>query len=367
MEFLRARREKRYALIINDPRPVESIADIWDSSAQAALVGIFLLLLGAGFYFSRAILLPVLAALVVGMTLAPLIKRARNCGVSPWATSGVLVLLLIAAGALMVTALATPVAEWIGRAPEIGNIIKQKIYFLDWPISALRELQDALMPAAAPTVALEQSQVSVVAPVVAFATPAVAEMALFIGTLFFFLAEQMSFRRYVATLFASREGKLRFLRIASDIEENLATYLATVTAINCTLGVVVGVGAWLFGFPNAPIFGILAAVLNYLPYIGPAAMAVVLFGVGLVSFPSLGHALLPPACFVALTTLEGQIVTPTVLGQRLTLNPLVIFLSLAFWAWLWGPMGAFLAVPLSIIGLVVFGHMFPGDDPKLPD
>jgi predicted PurR-regulated permease PerM len=95
-------------------------------------------------------------------------------------------------------------------------------------------------------------------------------------------------------------------------------------------------------------------------------MTVILFGVGLVTFPSLGYALVPPAAFVALATIEGQFITPTVLGQRLTLNPLAVLLSLAFWSWLWGPIGAFLAVPLTIIGLVALLHLFPPDESKLP-
>jgi hypothetical protein len=107
-------------------------------------------------------------------------------------------------------------------------------------------------------------------------------------------------------------------------------------------------------------------VLNYIPYIGPACMALMLLAVGLVTFPTLGYALLPPAAFVALTTLEGHIITPTVLGRSLTLNPLAVFLALAFWTWMWGPMGAFLAVPLLIVALVIVSHVFPSDDVKLP-
>jgi len=107
-------------------------------------------------------------------------------------------------------------------------------------------------------------------------------------------------------------------------------------------------------------------VLNYVPYIGPGCMAVILFGVGLVTFASLGYALIPPAAFVALTTIEGQLLTPAVLGHRLTLNPLAVLLALAFWTWLWGPMGAFLAVPLTIVALVAINHLFPGDEDKLP-
>jgi len=129
----------------------------------------------------------------------------------------------------------------------------------------------------------------------------------------------------------------------------------------------VAVGAWTFGFPNPLIFGVLAALFNYIPSVGPAVMAIVLFGTGLVAFPTLGYALLPVACFVGLATVEGHLVTPTILGRRLTLNPFAVLLALAFWTWLWGPMGAFLAVPLSMIALVISNHLFPADDPKLPE
>ncbi len=152
-----------------------------------------------------------------------------------------------------------------------------------------------------------------------------------------------------------------------DIERNLAGYLTVVTIINAAVGTIVGLGSWLIGLPNPAIFGLLAAVLNYVPYVGPAVMVVVLFGVGLVTFPLLSHALIAPIGFIALTTAEGHFVTPTIVGRRLTLNPLLVFLALAFWTWMWGPIGAFLAAPLSIIGLVVFNHLFPHDDVKLPD
>jgi len=170
----------------------------------------------------------------------------------------------------------------------------------------------------------------------------------------------------MVSFFSTRDAKLRFIRISNDIEHNLASYLAVVTVINFVVGVLTAIGAWLFGFPNAIVLGILAMVLNYIPYIGPACMVVILLGVGLISFPSLGYALIPPAAFVALTTVEGHIVTPAVQGRQLTLNPLAVLIALAFWTWLWGPMGAFLAVPFTIIGLVTIGHLFPSDESKLP-
>jgi predicted PurR-regulated permease PerM len=366
VEFLRARREKDNGLAVKDPELPESIEDIWGSAAQLATVGIFVLLFGAFLYVCRPVLMPVLAAMVIGTTFAPIVKAAARRRISPWVTAVLLGILLVAAAGTAVTLLAQPVSEWIGKAPEIGASIKQKLYVLDRPLSALRELQEVLMPAGGPAVAVEPSHWGMVTPVIAVVTPAVAQLTLFFVTLIFFLATQMDFRRYVVSFFATRDAKLRFIRIANDIEDNLASYVAIMTIINFGLGMMVAAGAWLFGFPNPIIFGILAMVLNYMPYVGAACMTVILLGVGLVTFPSLGYALAPPIAFVALATVEGQFITPAVLGHRLTLNPLVVLLALAFWAWLWGPMGAFLAVPFTIVGMVTLHHLFPPDEDKLP-
>ena len=152
-----------------------------------------------------------------------------------------------------------------------------------------------------------------------------------------------------------------------DIRRPLKTVKSLFASRWFAIGMVVALGAWLFGFPNALIFGILAMALNYIPYIGAACLTLIILGFGLVTFPSLSFALIPPAAFVALATIEGQFVTPAVLGHRLTLNPLMVLLALAFWAWLWGPIGAFLAVPLTMVGLVTLYHLFPPDESKLPD
>ena len=300
------------------------------------------------------------------MEIAAQIKAAARHRISPWATAIALGALLLALAGTAVTLLSRPVSEWIAKAPEFGATIKQKLYVLDRPFAALRELQDVLLPSGK-AFAVEQSQLAIVTPVLSFITPAVVETTLFFVTLIFFLATQIDSRRYMASFFTAREGKLRFIRIANDIEEHLATYVATVTIINFCLGVVVALGAWLFGLPNPIILGLIAMTLNYIPYIGAACTTLILLGVGLVSFPSLGYALVPPAAFVGAATIEGQFITPTVLGHRLTLNPLAVLLALAFWAWLWGPMGAFLAVPLTIVILVTMTHLFPPDESKLPD
>jgi predicted PurR-regulated permease PerM len=367
LELFRARRERRYALVINDPQPVASVDSIWGPAARLATVGIFLMALGAGLYFARPVLLPIFAALIVGMTLAPIVKHAQSRHVPPWLTALLLLTGLLVLAGIVVTLLSAPLVEWIGRAPDIAAQVKEKLYVLGRPLAALNDLQKTLMPPAPNTVKVETSGITLVAPVIATVTPAIGQLVIFSATLVFFLIGQADVRRQMASLFSSRDAKLRFIRIAGDIEYNLASYVATVSLINAGLGVAVAVGAWLFGLPNPAIFGLVAALLNFIPYIGAACTTVILFAVSLITFPSLGHALLPPAAFVALATIEGQILTPAILGHRLELNPFLVFVALVFWAWLWGPMGAFLAVPLSIIGMVVFNHVMPSDADKLPD
>jgi predicted PurR-regulated permease PerM len=367
VEFSRGRREQGDAVADKDAERVEAGEDIWAPAAHMAIVGIFVLLLGVCLYFSRPILMPVAAALIIGTTLAPIVKRGARYRISPWATAIALGFGLLILAATAVTLLASPVSEWIAKAPDVGTAIKQKLYVLDRPLAALRELQEVLLPSTGNAVAVEQSQLGILTPVVAFVTPAVVQVTLFFVTLIFFLATQMDFRRYVVSFFTTRDAKLRFIRISNDIEEHLASYVAVVTMINLCLGVLVAIGAWLFGLPSPLILGLVTMVLNYMPYIGPGCTTVILLGLGLVTFPSLGYALMPPAAFLALATIEGQFITPAVLGHRLTLNPLVVLLAIAFWAWLWGPIGAFLAVPLTIVMLVTMTHLFPPDESKLPN
>ncbi len=344
----------------------ESLVDVWAPAADMATVGIFIMLLGVCLYLCRPLLLPIMAAVVVGITLAPIVKIAARRGVPPWLTAGAIGIILLAGTGVGVTLLAKPVMSWIARAPEIGAILRDKLYWLGRPLVAIRELRDSFLPSSGATVAVEPSQLGIVTPVLAFVTPAVVELVLFFVVLVFFLAVQMDFRRYMVSFFSTRDAKLRFIRIANDVEQNLASYLLVVTVINFCLGTVVGFGAWMFGFATPVLFGLLAMALNYIPYIGAACMTVVLFVVGLVSFSSLTYAVIPPVAFVGVATIEGQFITPTILGHRLTLNPLAVLLALAFWSWIWGPMGTFLAVPLTIIGLVTLHHLFPPDESRLP-
>jgi len=207
---------------------------------------------------------------------------------------------------------------------------------------------------------------SYIQPALAFLTPAIGELLLFFATLFFVLLDRDDLRRGLILMFKDQDDRLRAIRILNDIERNLSRYIGTVTVINFAVGLITAAGAWLLGFSNPALLGAAAFVANYIPYVGPAVMVVVLLVVGLVSFSSLAYAGLAPLLYVGLTTIEGHFVTPNIVGRRLTLNPLAVFLSLAFWTWLWGPVGAFLSVPLLIFGLVVANHLLFEDEGGLP-
>jgi len=159
---------------------------------------------------------------------------------------------------------------------------------------------------------------------------------------------------------------LRALRTLNTIEEQLGAYLIMVTTINLSVGAATGLICWATGMPNPAGLGALAATLNYLPIIGPVAMFAILLLTGMVAFSTIGAALIAPLAFVGLTFLEGHFITPTIVGRRLELNALAVFISLAFWTWLWGPMGAFLSSPLLIVGLILREHLWPSTSPQMP-
>ena len=354
------------------PRPAGG-GDFWRLAAQVATVGIFLLLFGALLDLARLLLLPVTAAFVIGTMLGPIAERGAAHRIPQWVTAVFLVVLFVAAMNLVVLILAAPVTDWVHKGPEIATRLKEKLSLLDYPLQWLRGLRDTLNPGGDHSAPLDlglsnliQPALSLLTPAIGFVTPAVSQLLIFIGTLFFYLSSRTQVRRATAVLFSGRESRLRTLRILNEMESNLTAYFATVAAIYFVEGLCVGVASYFVGLSNAAAWGTLAFVLCFIPYIGPGIVVLVLFTAGLIQFPTVTQALLAPAIFIVLATLEGNFITPTIVGQRLTLSPLAVFLSLVFWAWMWGPVGAFLATPLLIVGLVATHHLFPRDDLSLP-
>ena len=363
--MVRGMREPGFSLAVTDPQPIPEVARFWRTAAQSATIGMFIILLVVALSLARPVLLPVASAFVVTMMLGPLSARAERYKIPSLLSAIVLWLLVIAVCYGVIILLGAPAVDWIGKAPEIGRSVQEKLHVLDRPLAALQEIRDALLPSDKKG-SLGVDIMSFVQPALLVVTPAIGQTFIFFGTLFFMLLGRSQLRRVVVAFFDEREARLRTLKIMNDIEHNLTGYLSVVAVINVAVGICGGVAAWVAGLPDPLAWAVLGFILNFIPYIGALIVEVAMFMVGLVTFPTLTHALLAPLLFLALATLEGHFVTPSIIGHRLTLNPLTVFLSLVFWTWLWGPVGAFLAVPLLIMALVVIGHLFREDEPDLP-
>jgi predicted PurR-regulated permease PerM len=361
----RGMREPGFSVAVTDPQPMPEVARFWRTAAQSATIGMFIILLVVALSLARPVLLPVASAFVVTMMLGPLSARAERYKIPSLLSAIVLWLLVIAVCYGVIILLGAPAVDWIGKAPEIGRNVQEKLHVLDRPLAALQEMRDALLPSDKKG-SLGVDIMSFVQPALLVVTPAIGQTFIFFGTLFFMLLGRSQLRRVVVAFFDEREARLRTLKIMNDIEHNLTGYLSVVAVINVAVGICGGVAAWVAGLPDPLAWAVLGFILNFIPYIGALIVEVAMFMVGLVTFPTLTHALLAPLLFLALATLEGHFVTPSIIGHRLTLNPLTVFLSLVFWTWLWGPVGAFLAVPLLIMALVVIGHLFREDEPDLP-
>lgn len=354
--------------------PPRGPRDVWAFAAQVALVGIFVLLFCAFLQLARFLLLPITAAFVIGILLGPISDRATARGIPQAVSAMVLVLLLIGVLNILVVVLAAPVSDWVGKAPEIGARLKDKLWLLDYPLQVLRDVRDLLNPGGDHSAPLDfgvsnliQPALNLLTPAIGFVTPAIGQLLIFLGTLFFFLSARVQLRRGLVMLLPNGGARLRGLRVIHEAESNLTAYFATVGVIYFVEGVLVGTAAYFIGLPNALAWGALTFVLSFVPYIGPGAVVLILFGVGVIHFPSVTQALIAPAFYIVVATVEGNFITPAVVGRRLTLTPLAVFLSLVFWAWMWGPIGAFLATPLLTIGLVVAHQLFPSEKPALPE
>jgi predicted PurR-regulated permease PerM len=332
-----------------------------------ALVALLVICVVAVLYAAKAFFLPVVMAFVVGTMLSPAagyLERRRI----PRAISAVLIVSAAGAGvAFIVGLISSPLMEWTTHLPELGARLRDKLHVFDRPLALWQELQSMLGGSdtfsSAP---FQMPKFDWVQPTIEFLSPTFTEFLLFFATLVLFIASWRDLRRALIMTFPDHASRLRMLRILNEIEGHLGGYLLTVTMINLGVGAATGVICAITGMPNPAGLGALAATLNFFPIIGPVAMFVVLAVVGVIAFSTLGAGLIAPLAFVGIAFLEGHFVTPTIIGRRLELNALAVFIALAFWTWLWGPMGGFLSSPLLIVALILKEHLLPVDSPQLP-
>jgi predicted PurR-regulated permease PerM len=331
-----------------------------------ALVALLVIAVVTVLYFAKAFFLPIVLAFIVGTMLSPAAGYLERHRI-PRSVSAVLIVALACAGlAFIVGLIASPVMEWSTRLPELGALLKEKMHLFDRPLALWQQLQGMLGGSELPSGSFQMPKFEWVQPTFEFLSPTFTEFLLFAATLILFIASWRDLRRALIMTFGDRDSRLRALRILNEIEGSLGGYLLMVTAINLGVGAATGIICAATGMPNPAGLGALAATLNFFPIIGPVATFVILTAVGIMSFSTLSGGMLAPLAFVGLTFLEGHFVTPTIIGRRLELNALAVLIALAFWTWLWGPMGGFLSSPLLIVGLILKEHLMPVDAPQLP-
>ena len=317
-----------------------------------ALVGLFVLALFATLYVARAFVIPIVLAMLLASVLTPVVRALWRLGLPGPVGAGLVLLGLLAAVGTGVYLLAGPTRAWMERLPESFRRVEYRVRDLRKPVEAVRQAADEVEKLAAGEPTSKRPPVVAMQPrsgteILLSATHSVlAGVGLTVFALYAFLGwGNLSLRKLIRVLPTLTEKK-RAVDIARATERQVSAYLLTITLINAMLGAALGSAVWLLGVPNPALWGAMAFVLNFIPYLGPLTGVVVLGVVALVTFPGLGQALLVPAVYFLLHGVETNIITPLVLVRRLTLNPLVTFFWLSLWFWLWGIAGALLAVPM---------------------
>ena len=330
-----------------------------ESFSRISIIVIGLVVAFAGLDHAQPLLAPVSLAIITGLMAAP-VATALERFIPPSLSAAIVVVLFLGLIALAFTLFSMPLSIWMDRLPEIWRELQR--HLLDWRtvFETLGGVQEQIRSIsggkAQMTVEIEES--SAVEDIATLAPALVAQIILFLASLYFFLATRHGLRASILSLCFSRRSRLRTARMFRDTERFVSRYLLSITVINAGLGLSTNAVLWLLGVPQPYLWGMLAFLLNYVVYIGPAVMAGILLGVGLATWDSPPAIFLPVAAYLTLNMIEAQFVTPQVIGRSVTLSPFLVFLSLAFWIWLWGPIGGLLAVPFLLIGHAVLRNSF---------
>jgi predicted PurR-regulated permease PerM len=319
------------------------------------IVGLpFALQLGAEFF------MPVTAALVIAIALVPLLEWFERRGIPSKASAGLCVVLFLSIAIFAIGSIVIPASDWIAQVPTkitkvraalepVFDLYKNLDRFIDRVTNQIQLTHAAHTR----TVTIEQPN-SIMGLLATSAPHLLIQLFFSLLVIFFFLAGWTAMRKKTIVSRGSFEGALTTARVIQQVVDATSTYLGTITLINIGLGALTAGALWLLGMPSPIMWGGIVAVANYIPYLGPIVCALLLFVGGLMTYPDVWGALLPPVVFISFHLVEANFFTPMVVGHRLTISPLAILVSLSFWAWVWGTTGALLAVPLLIILKTIF-------------
>lgn len=326
-----------------------------------ALTGLFVLAAFYTLYFARAFLVPLTVGLLLSFLFSPLVRRLSR-GRIPTSLSAAAVLLAVVAtvgGALY--GLSGPAASWLAQTPQALSTVEARLREVLKPLERFSKTAEHVEKmteiGAATTPQVELKRESLAATVFGGTQNFLGAVMVVSVLLFFLLASGDLFLTKLIKVLPRLSDKKRAVQIARETEDQISAYMVTVTVVNIVFGVMVAVALKMQGMPNPVLWGVLAGITNYIPYLGALAMAVILGLVALLHFETTGQAAMIPAVFLVLNFFEGNIITPRLIGQRLALNPVVVFTSVLFWGWIWGVMGALMAVPITAALKIVCDHI----------
>jgi predicted PurR-regulated permease PerM len=344
------------------------LAKVFQSSTKISavtLTGLFLLAAIFFLKYAGAFVVPVVFAILLFFLLHPLILVLYRLRIPRMLGAALVLGVLVGGGVIGVSALQEPAKDWVGKAPE--SLRKVQTMAMDFirrveRFTGADDRRGEVSDSTEPTAGAKVKSFKLADTVLNYTT--LITTASFVGgfletvvLLFFMLAAGDRFLQILVRVLPHQDEKKEAIAIVNDVQQNISRFLFTVTLVNICLGLLVAVAMLWLGMPNPILWGVIAGTLNFIPYFGPFAVSIVLILASLLSFESTGRALLPALVYLSLHAVESNLVTPSVLGRRLTLNPLVIFMALMFWMWLWGMAGALLAVPLLMSFKIVCDHV----------
>ena len=337
-------------------------------AASWATIGIFLILALAGVYMMSIILIPVTLAVVVGMILGLAAEKLSRLGV-PRVLNAVLLSSAVAlAIVLVVNALAGPLARLAQEAPDFFQRTSDKLMpYLDrfkWLHVSPETFQSGPMSIST----LLENSGNVLHLLSSNLTPAVVQILIFFAALLLFLAGRVTLRKTIIMTFSNRASRLTAIRIINAVERVLGVYFATASLIYAGIGVAMTVIAYVGGMSVPVLWGMFAFLSSFIPFLGVTTMTIALAIAGIITQPDIIFALAPAVAFFAVHLAVENLVFPAVMGRQWELNPFVVFLAIIFWTWMWGAIGAMLALPLSLIVMTVVDELFIEEktQPQLP-
>lgn len=331
-------------------------------SSRIAVLFIGIVVAVVAMQATRVVLMPVVLAIIIGLMFGPIADRLEARGLPSALSAGIIVLLFILLIMGGITAFAVPLSEWVARGPEIWA--KLQDILADWqqPLQALAGIDaqiKGLFSGGGGAMAVTVEEGSPIADAALMAPAILTEVLIFLISLFFYLATRDQIRMSILAMCATRRMRWRTAHVFDDVETRVSRFLLLVTCINAGVGVAVGLMTWALGLPSPLLWGAMAFVLNYIPYVGQAVILVVLLAVGFATQDGLVAALLPAIGYGAINFIEGNMLFPAVVGRGMTLNPFLVFLSISFAIFVWGPFGALVAVPMLLIVTSFLRHVIP--------